>query len=47
MATKKVELEDGEEMVIDDVKTPRIAHDFQRTDLNELRDAVNELFARG
>lgn len=26
---------------------PRVAHDFQRDDLNDLRDAVNELHARG
>lgn len=29
------------------VVEPRIAHDFHREDLNDLRDAVNELFARG
>ena len=25
---------------------PRISHNYQRDDLNDLRDAVNELFAR-
>lgn len=30
-----------------EAKTPRVAHDFHRDDLNDLRDAVNELHARG
>lgn len=41
---KKTEDEVVEETTVEE--TPRVAHDFQRDDLNDLRDAVNELHAR-
>ncbi len=47
MTTKKeVEMteEERDELVKEVEKTPRVSHDFQRDDLNDLRDAVNELF---
>lgn len=44
MATKKTEVE---EEFPEETAPPRIQHDFMREDLNELRDAVNELHARG
>lgn len=44
MATKKVDEEETEETETEE-KAPRISHDYNRVDLNDLRDAVNELFA--
>jgi hypothetical protein len=46
MATKKPETTEEKVETTEEVKTPRIAHDFQRDDLNDLRDAVNELFEK-
>ena len=51
MATKKAELEEeileDEEAEEEAPAGPRVPQDFQREDLNDLRDAVNELHARG
>lgn len=42
-----IEEEAAEEEAEEAAPSARIQHDFQRADLNDLRDAVNELFARG
>lgn len=44
--TKKVDV--AEEEVVEEfvAPTPRIAHDFLRTDLNEMRDALNEVYQK-
>ncbi len=42
--SKKIEGVEEIEVVEEVETTPRIAHDFLRTDLNELRDVVNELY---
>lgn len=48
MAKNKEEMvEELPEEVVSEPETPRVTHDFHREDLNDLRDAVNELFARG
>lgn len=49
MAKKHEEIDEIVEQAPDEEapKTPRIQHDFLRQDLNDLRDAVNELHARG
>lgn len=46
MAKKELENEVEEVSQEKVEETPRIAHDYHRQDLNDLRDAVNELFAQ-
>lgn len=47
MAKKTDEVEVEETVEEETPATPRLQNDFQREDLNELRDVVNELWARG
>lgn len=48
MAKKEeMEMEEAVEEEVAEPAAPRIAHDYHRDDLNDLRDAVNELHARG
>lgn len=48
MAKKEEIIEEGAvEETVEEEKGPRVPHNFGRDDLNDLRDAVNELHARG
>jgi hypothetical protein len=45
MAKKIIEEEVAEETT-EEVVAPRLTNDFGRDDLNEMRDAINELYQR-